>query len=328
MKRMTLKSFFQGLSLFAWLILMGGCASAPSWQGGSEGTSSSQGWVVPTKACPVRIIGEQESGSGRLNRPQGIAIDQGGNLYIVDQGNNRIVKCSQRGEFLKETGGFGWDNGEFNLPSYVNLDNGLSLYITDTQNRRVQRFDNFLNFIQLVGSSIKEQPFTNSQLEGLAVSRNGEVYIADSGNDCVWKLNNQFISAEKLGGFEAGSGALVDPKGLTIDSRGYLYVADSGNDRIAVFDLFGNFARSLGRGILNRPSGVDVSSNGVVYVANTYEDDIVALDGNGMLLFKFGKTGRGEGEFSRPTDLKVYEGKTIYVVDSGNNRVQQLELVE
>jgi len=328
MKRMTLKSFFQGLSFFAWLILMVGCASAPSWQGGSEGTSSSQGRVVPTKVFPVRIIGEQELGSARLNRPAGIAIDQGGNLYIVDSGNNRIVKCSQRGEFLKETGGFGWDNGEFNLPSYVNLDNGLSLYITDTQNRRVQRFDNFLNFIQLVGSSIKEQPFTNSQLEGLAVSRNGEVYISDSGNDCVWKLNNQFTSAEKMGGFEAGSGALVDPKGLTIDNRGYLYVADSGNDRIAVFDLFGNFARSLGRGDLNRPSGVDVSSNGVVYVANTYEDDIVALDGNGMLLFKFGKTGNREGEFSRPTDLKVYEGKTIYVVDSGNNRVQQLELIE
>ena len=324
MKRMTLKSFLQGFSLFVFLVLMGGCASAPSWQGDGGGTSR----PALTQVVPVKIIGEEESGSARLNRPTGIAIDQVGNLYIVDSGNNRIVKCSQRGEFSKETGGFGWDNGEFNLPGYVNLDNGLSLYITDTQNRRIQRFDNFLNFIQLVGSTIKEQPFANSQLEGVAVSRNGEVYIADSGNDCVWKLNNQFNSAEKLGGFESGTGALVDPKGLAIDDRGYLYVADSGNDRIAVFDLFGNFARSLGKGDLNRPSGVDVSSNGVVYVANTYEDDIVALDGNGMLLFKFGKTGRGEGEFSRPTDLKVYEGRTIYVVDSGNNRVQQLELVE
>jgi len=307
---------------------MAGCASAPSWQGGSGDTSSSPGKVAPTRAVPVRIIGDQELGSGRLNRPQGIAIDQGGNLYIVDQGNNRVVKCSQRGEFLKETGGFGWDNGEFNLPSYVNLDNGVSLFVSDSQNKRVQRFDNFLNFIQLVGASIEAQPFANSQLEGVAVSRNGEVYIADSGNDCVWKLNNQFNSVEKLGGFEAGTGALADPKGLAIDDRGYLYVADSGNDRIAVFDLFGNFAMSLGKGELNRPSGVDVSRSGVVYVANTYEDDIAALDGNGMLIFKYGKTGNGQGEFSRPTDLKVFEGKTIYVVDSGNNRVQQLELVE
>ncbi len=328
MKRTTLKSFRQWFFVFVFLLLIGGCASAPSLQTEGGSSSSSQGKVLPTKALPVRIIGEQELGSGRLNRPQGIAIDQVGNLYIVDSGNNRIVKCSQKGEFLKETGGFGWDNGEFNLPGYVNLDNGISLFVSDTQNKRVQRFDNFLNFIQLVGSTIKEQPFANSQLEGVAVSRNGEVYIADSGNDCVWKLNNQFTSAEKLGGFESGTGALVDPKGLAIDDRGYLYVADSGNDRIAVFDLFGNFARSLGKGDLNRPSGVDVSSNGVVYVANTYEDDIVALDGNGMLLFKSGKTGNGQGEFSRPTDLKVYEGKTIYVVDSGNNRVQQLELVE
>jgi len=328
MKRMTLKSFLQGFSLLVFLVLIGGCASAPSMQGDGGSTSSSQGQVVPTKAVPVRIIGEEELGSSRLNRPTGIALDQVGNLYIVDSGNNRIVKCSQRGEFLKETGGFGWDNGEFNLPSYVNLDNGVSLFVSDTQNKRVQRFDNFLNFIQLVGASIEAQPFANSQLEGVAISRNGEVYIADSGNDCIWKLNNSFTSAEKMGGFEAGTGALVDPKGLVIDSRGYLYVADSGNDRIAVFDLFGNFAMSLGKGDLNRPSGVDVSNNGVVYVANTFEDDIVALDGNGTLLFKFGKTGNAQGEFSRPTDLKVFEGKTIYVVDSGNNRVQELKLVE
>ncbi len=328
MKRMTLKSFLQGFSLLVFLILMAGCASAPSWQGEGSGFPPQSGQAAHTNIVPIRTIGEEELGSGRLNRPTGISLDQGGNLYIVDSGNNRIVKCNRMGEFLKETGGFGWDNGEFNLPGYANLDNGLSLYITDTQNRRVQRFDNFLNFIQVVGSSVQEQPFANSQLEGVAVSRNGEVYIADSGNDCIWKLNNRLTSVEKLGGFEAGTGAVVDPKGLVIDSKGYLYVADSGNDRIAVFDAFGNFVMSLGKGDLNRPSGVDVSSNGVVYVANTYGDDIVALDGNGALLFKFGKTGNREGEFSRPSDLKVFEEKTIYVVDSGNNRVQQLELSE
>ncbi len=150
MKRMTLKGFFQGLSLFAWMILMGGCASAPSWQGDDGGSSQ----PALTQVVPVKIIGEEELGSVRLNRPQGIAIDQVGNLYIVDSGNNRIVKCSQRGEFLKETGGFGWDNGEFNLPGYINMDNGLSLYITDSQNKRVQRFDGFIRFTNELQRSV------------------------------------------------------------------------------------------------------------------------------------------------------------------------------
>ncbi|HVP35714.1 MAG TPA: NHL repeat-containing protein [Terriglobales bacterium] len=327
MKRKALKVFLQGFSLLVFLVLIVSCASAPSWQGEGTNTPPNQGQAALAKAVPVRVIGEAELGSTRLNRPTGLALDQAGNLYIIDTGNNRIVKCNLGGEFVKETGGFGWDNGEFNLPSYANLDNGVSLFVSDTQNKRVQRFDNFLNFIQQVGTSIQDQPFSNSQLEGVAVSRNGEVYLADSGNDCVWKLNNAFTSAEKMGGFEAGTGALVDPKGLAIDSRGYLYVADSGNDRIAVFDLFGNFFRSLGRGELNRPSGVDVTRNGEVYVANTYEDDIAVLDGNGTLLFKFGKTGNGQGELSRPTDLKVFEGKTVFVVDSGNNRVQEFEII-
>lgn len=324
MKRITLRSSLQGFWVLVFFVLIAGCASGPSLQGDGGGASQ----PAPKQLVPVKIIGQENLGSTQLNRPTGIVIDQGGNLYIVDSGNNRIVKCNRMGEFSKETGGFGWDNGQFNLPSYANLDNGLSLYITDTQNRRVERFDNFLNFIQVVGSYIEGSPFTNSQLEGVAISRNGEVYIADSGNDCIWKMNNQFSGVEKMAGFEAGAGAVVDPKGLVIDEQGYLYVADSGNDRIAVFDGFGNFARSLGKGDLNRPSGVDVARNGVVYVANTFGDDIVAFDANGILLFKFGKTGNREGEFSRPTDLKVFEGRALFVVDSGNNRVQQLELSE
>jgi len=318
-----MKNFLQGFLYFPLIIYIVGCASVPSPQKAADIAYS-----PPKGALLIKIIGEDNLGSTGLNYPQGIVTDPSGNLYIVDSGNNRIVKCNPEGEFLKEAGGFGWDNGEFNLPGYIAMDNGLSLYVTDTQNKRVQRFDNYLNFIQSVGSLMQENPFEQSQLQGVGLSLNGELYLTDSENDCIWKLDPQFTSVQKYGGFESGSGALNDPQGIAIDERGNLYVADSGNDRIAVFDPFGNLMRELGRGELNRPFGVEVSSSGVVYVANTFGDNLVALDENGILLFKFGKRGRGEGEFNKPKDLKIFKGEKIYIVDSGNNRIQLLSLIK
>jgi tripartite motif-containing protein 71 len=313
-----LKLFFTCLAIYLW-----GCASVPSWQGGAEKIYS-----PPKSALPVKIIGEENIGSVELNYPQGIAVDPSGNLYIVDSGNNRIVKCTREGEFIKEVGGFGWNNGEFNSPGYIAMDNGLSLYVSDTQNKRVQRFDNYFNFIQAISSFAQEKPFENSQLNGVAISLNGELYISDSENDCIWKLDPQFTSFDKLGGFESGAGALNDPQGMAVDAQGNLYVADSGNNRIAVFDPFGNYARELSSGELSRPYGVEVGRDGVVYVANTYRDNLVAFDQNGMLLFKFGKTGNGIGEFNKPKDLKIFQGDKIYIADSGNNRIQLLALIK
>jgi tripartite motif-containing protein 71 len=323
MKIDILKNRFQELIFLCFLIFLSGCASVPSWQADKDTSNSS-----PKGVILLKVIGEGELGSNAFNQPQGVVIDPAGNLYIVDSGNNRIVKCSLEGDFLKEVGGFGWGNGEFNLPSFITIDNGLSLYVTDTQNKRVQRLDNYLNFIQSISPQNQEKPFENSQLKGVALSRSGELFLADAENDCIIKLDNQFAFQQKFGGFESGYGALNDPQGISIDARGNLYVADSGNDRIAVYDSFGNFLKELGRGYLNRPYGVEVSSRGIVYVANTFGDNLVALDENGKLLFEFGKNGRGEGEFSRPKDLKIYESKKICISDSGNNRIQVLELVE
>lgn len=312
------KLFFIYLSIFIW-----GCASVPSWQNKSGNIYS-----PPKGALAVKVFGEEELGSNRLNHPLGLVIDPSGNLYIVDSGNNRIVKCDSAGNFLKEVGGFGWNNGEFNFPGYLAMDNGLSLYVSDTQNKRVQRFDNYLNFIQSISSFAQEKPFENSQLNGVAISLNGELYISDSENDCIWKLDPQFTSFDKLGGFESGAGALNDPQGIAVDAQGNLYVADSGNNRIAVFDPFGNYAKELSSGELSRPYGVEVGRDGVVYVANTYRDNLVAFDQNGMLLFKFGKTGRDIGEFNKPKDLKIFQSDKIYIVDGGNNRIQLLALIK
>src|SRR3972149_6763085 len=58
---------------------------------------------VPLKGLiPQAIICSDNIGSQPLNRPQGLALDNQGNIYIADTGNNRVVKCDSNGNFLKE----------------------------------------------------------------------------------------------------------------------------------------------------------------------------------------------------------------------------------
>ncbi|MCJ7578065.1 MAG: NHL repeat-containing protein [candidate division Zixibacteria bacterium] len=284
---------------------------------------------------PMGIIGETKLGSSFLSHPTGIAIDPQGNLFIADTDNDRVVKCDGEGNFLKETGGFGWEEGQFNRPTFITTDNGLNIYVADTQNKRVQRFDRNLNFISTIpaygGISDKielSDDFSGfGLLEGIAVTSAGELLLSDIEDDCVIKLDNFYAYSRTFGGFGYGGGSLLDPLGISVDRKGNVYVADSQNDRVAIYDLFGNFLKSLGETTLRKPGGVTVGEDGLIYVANTEKNSIAIFNPEGNLVLEYGTWGSGMGNFSKPTDLKLGRDNKLSVVDSGNNRICVFEIL-
>jgi len=295
---------------------------------------------VPTQGLvkglkPAGIIGEATLGSSFLSHPTGIAIDPEGNLFIVDTGNDRVVKCDGEGKFIKETGGFGSEEGQFNRPTYIATDNGLNIYVVDTQNKRVQRFDRNLNFVSAISIESSENFFGFGLVGGIAVASGGELLLTDIEDDYVIKLDNFYAYERTFGGFGYGEGSLRDPLGISVDRKGNVYVADSQNDRMAVYDLFGNFLKSLGEKILRKPSGVTVGEDGLIYVANTEKHSIAIFDLEGNLILEHGTWGSDLGNFSKPTDLKlgrdnklvVSGANLLFVVDSGNNRICVFEII-
>ncbi len=273
------------------------------------------------------IIGEIRLGSSFLSRPTGIAVGPEGNLFIADTGNDRVVKCDREGRFIKETGGFGWEEGQFNRPTYIAADHGLNMYVADTQNRRIQRFDRDLNFI----STIRVEPDDDFSgfglLEGITVALGGELLLCDIEDDQVIKLDNLYAFERVFGGFGYGEGGLRDPLGIFVDRREKVYVADSQNDRVVIYDLFGNFSKSLGKGILRNPNGVAAGEDGLIYVANTGKNSIAIFDSEGNLALEYGTWGAGMGNFSKPTDLKLGRDDKLFVVDSGNSRICVFEIL-
>lgn len=196
--------------------------------------------------------------SAHLNKPSGVAVDGGGNLYIADHGNQRIRKVTPAGVISTLAGngsaGFSGDDAlgtsaQLNLPRGIAVDGGGNVYIADQGNNRIRKVTAAGVISTLAGSGTRGfggdggnaiSAQLNSPM-GVAADSSGAVYIADRGNDRIRKVTPGGLISTLAGsgnrGF-SGDGGLATaaqinlPDEVTIDSFGGLYIVDLGNTRI------------------------------------------------------------------------------------------------
>jgi tripartite motif-containing protein 71 len=129
-------------------------------------------------------------------------------------------------------------------------------------------------------------------------------------------------------GSVAGDSQFYIPRSIAVDSAGNVYVTDTFNYRIQKFSSDGTFiskwgSRGFGSGQFLRPEGVAVDPSGNVYVTDTENHHIQKFDSNGTFISKWGSEGSADGQFDSPTDAAVDpSGNSVYVADSGNDRIQ------
>ena len=250
--------------------------------------------------------------SAQLYGPIRVAMDSAGSLYIPCA-DSRVRKVSN-GVITTVAGngkaGFGGDNGPATSaqlwgPTAVAADPAGNLYISDGFNHRVRRVSSgVITTVAgngIAGFSGDNGPATTAQLnypDGLAMDSAGNLYIADSSNHRVRKVSNGVITTvagNGVAGFSgddgpATSAQLSNPGGVAMDPAGNLFIADSGNSRIR-----------------------RVSSGVVTTVA-----------GNGISGFS-GDNGPASGaEFAGPVGVAVNSAGSVYVADTGNNRIRVL----
>ncbi len=266
---------------------------------------------------------------GQFNTPVDLAVDNDGNVYVVDEGNCRIQKFDSNGNFITAWGQLGNRDGEFWFPQGVAVDSQSYVYVADTQNHRIQKFDSNGSFITEWGSrGSGEGQFLSPH--GIALDSRGYVYVADSGNDRIQKFdaNGNFIA--KWGSRGSGEGQFWSPCGIALDSQGYVYVVDLGNYRIQKFDSNGNFitkwgSEGSGEGQFELPYGIALDSQGYVYVADTDNDRIQKFDSNGNFITEWGSEGSVEGQFEFPQGIALDSAGYVYVADTDNNRIQKFD---
>jgi len=190
--------------------------------------------------------------AARFSAPQGIAVDSSGNIYVADTGNNRIRKVTPTGVVttLAGTSTAGYANGtgtaaRFNLPQGIAVDNNGNIYVADTGNNRIRKITPAGVVTSLAGTlaaGYANGTGTTARFsapQGIAVDSNGNVYVADTGNNRIRKITAGGVVSSLAGtstaGYIDGTGTAARfsaPQGIAINADGISYVTDSDNNRI------------------------------------------------------------------------------------------------
>lgn len=181
------------------------------------------------------VYGSFGTGNTEFNRPQGLATDSAGMLYVLDTGNNRVVRydISSTFTFSLTWGSYGTDAGQFNNPSGITAD-GTHVYIADTDNNRVQKCDGVGPAITCeVWGSLGIGNGKFSSPKGIvyddSLAPDSRIYVTDTGNNRIqWFNAADGTYLGKFGTYGSGNSQFILPYRITTDSTGsYLYVLDT-----------------------------------------------------------------------------------------------------
>ena len=221
------------------------------------------GSVITTSTTITADIGPCR-GTGLIIAADNITVDLRGDVYVADRDNNRIEEFTSQGGFLRTLGRNGGDgsagsgNGEFRAPRGVVTDALGNLYVADSANNRIEKFGPDGRFVARFGrhggdgtASTVRGEFNDPR--GLAIDPDGNLWVADHGNNRVQKLgpDGRFLAVIGRNGGDGSAGVAAaqfkQPRGVAVDRAGNLFVADKNNHRIQKFDPTGQFIRVWGR---------------------------------------------------------------------------------
>ncbi|MCD4652842.1 TIGR03663 family protein [bacterium] len=269
------------------------------------------------------IFGSQKN---KFNTPKGVAVDNKGNIFVVDQRNNRIQKFDSNGKYLLQWGASGEGEGQFNQPTGICVDSKGNVFVTDTWNHRIQKFDNDGKF---------KNTFGNNKLfwapKDIVVDDAGYLYIANTGFHNIKKYTRSGSEIWTVGAKGNSPLQFTEPVGLALDKKGRLYVADTANKRISVFDKDGHHVKQINAYGLEEyytePYIAIDDVNSLIYLTDYRNHNIQIFDLDGNFKNFWGREGGGNGEFKQPLGIEYANGR-IYISEAQNHRIQVFDARE
>ena len=201
--------------------------------------------------------------------------------------------------------------------------------VCDTHYHRVVVFDADGRGYKTFG---KEGQGPGEFIYPVAVAKDAQenLYIAEYGsNDRVQKFTSDGRFLVAFGSFGTKPGEFQRPSGL-VWHDGKIYAADAFNNRIQVFTDGGKFLKILDSAgeplALRLPYDLKLGPDDMLYAVEYGAGRVTKFDLDGRKVSRYGTTGTGFGQFATPWGIAVDSQKRIYVADTGNRRVVELQM--
>jgi sugar lactone lactonase YvrE len=306
----------------------------------------------------------------RLTLPYGVAANSSG-FYIADTTNQRVRRVDPSGiiSTLAGTGTTGYSgNGgaataaQLAYPKGTAADGKGNVYVADSSNYVIRRIDPAGIITVVAGSGVGGDSGDGGQAtlarlmlpSGVSVDSSGNLYIADTNNERVRKVNPNgvitTVAGNGTGGYSGDGGPataaeLLMPMKVVPDAAGNLFIADSGNHRIRKVSPAGVITTVAGNGKagdsgdgglavnaqLNQPDGVAVDVAGNLFIADTHNHRVRRVGTDGVIHPLAGTGSRGysgdtgpasAAELYDPEDAAIDPNGNLLIVDSGNSAIR------
>lgn len=320
--------------------------------------------VVSTVAGLAEQFGAIDgvAAAARFIQPIAVAADAAGNLFVADISTATIRRVTSTGVVSTFAGSGTSGNADgtgtaasFTQPAGIALDASGNLYVSSASFHTIRRITSaavVTTFAGVAGASGSSDGVGNLARffapRGTAVDRNGNVYVADAGNQTIRRIT----SAGAVSTFAGTAGTLVrdgtgtaagfrGPSGVATDSDGNVYVADISQTirkvtPAAVVTTLAGLADVAGRvdGVgsdarFNNPLGLTVSSAGVVFVVHTQFVRRITPAGDATTFAGAPGGGSTDGtgtnaQFSVPRGIAIDSNGNLYVTDTDNHTLRRI----
>jgi streptogramin lyase len=325
-------------------------------------------YVVTTFAGGGPSVKGSGDGTGiaaQFYYPWDVTIDQAGNLFVTDNGNNEIRKITPAGVVTTFAGSTtpGHADGagsaaSFHVPTQLTIDTAGNLYVVDKYNNEIRKITSAAVVSTFAGGTLPghaDGTGGGASFElpsGICIDPSGNLYIADWGNDEIRKITPAGVVTTIAGtttpGSSNGTGSAASfniPAGITIDGAGNFYVGEYGSDDIrkitsayAVTTIAGNNIQGYGDGTgsaaqFNQPVGICADATGNIYVADAGNNEIRKITPAGVVTTIAGNPTHGNSDgigtaarFYGPSGITTDAAGNLYVADYENNEIRKIAL--
>ncbi|HEU4887081.1 MAG TPA: hypothetical protein VFV49_04280, partial [Thermoanaerobaculia bacterium] len=309
--------------------------------------------------------------AARFCGPRGVVADSSGNLFIADGSNFRVRKIALGTGAVSTWAGDGLTgsvDGNGTAARFVNVQ-GIgrgpfgNLYVAEGNGHTIRKIDFAANVTTLAGLAPQTGSTVASGTDArfeyhtdTAVDSSGNVYISDTSNNTIRRINagsttpNVFVGvtgfSDEIDG-DVSTARFATPGGLTSDSSNNLYVADRNSNTIRKITPAGDVTTLAGTKYtlgsddgtgsaarFNNPGDVAADAAGNIYVADTGNHTIRKITPAGVVTTLAGLAGfsgstnatGSAARFTGPSSLAVGSDGNLYVCDQGNHTIRKVTM--